>query len=410
MKKKVEDPRGKPEWELLHETPNSSVNKLFEIYATDKKKAKIVYSQDKKIYHNSRVVLFKWSNGDFKVVKITKRFGISITGKMYSSERPDISILYKDKKFYRIQGKNIVQLNYFGLIGFLGCFSGYNKEKETSCYQWLENKFGWLRYIREDPQTFGELCFNTIIRYKLFNPKSALRHMYGCPYPIAQIVRLSNTGYRPNDYLKVWKETKKHLINIENLKVEFITSQYFRDSTLLASSLGKKVNCSWSLKRLKEEHDMWSKQVTSVLLEFELIRELNVAKVYREFANYSGYQLLTTNHDLITEGRLMNHCVATYVGSVDSGRSGIYRLNGYTLELVLSRPYQDIEIELAKERGVGQLLYVGQLKGHGNMSAPKELIEEVNSFVINFNKYEINEYLIEKNEIFLNEINVGLAF
>ena len=63
---------------------------------------------------------------------------------------------------------------------------------------------------------------------------------------------------------------------LENLKPEILNSPYFRDATKMASSLGKKVNCSWGLKRLKQEHDLYSKEIVKIILEFEeFIEECN---------------------------------------------------------------------------------------------------------------------------------------
>jgi hypothetical protein len=43
-------------------------------------------------------------------------------------------------------------------------------------------------------------------------------------------------------------EIMKVLKNVENLKVDFFNNEYFMDTCKMAGTLGKVVNCSWSLK------------------------------------------------------------------------------------------------------------------------------------------------------------------
>ena len=106
-----------------------------------------------------------------------------------------------------------------------------------------------------------------------------------------------------------------------------------------------------------------------VLLKYEVIRLLRVKNSFLEFGKYSGYRIFVTNHELIQDGIIMNHCVGTYSGSVDSGECGIYKVGDYTLEL--------------RHRSTG--LYLVQLMGFSNSLAPKEVIDEVNEKLRMFN-------------------------
>jgi hypothetical protein len=183
----------------------------------------------------------------------------------------------------------------------------------------------------------------------------------------------------------------------------------------MAQMVGEKVNCSWSLKRLTTEHDKWSKIVTQVLLESEPLIDLTVHPIFVEFAAHSGYTLLTTNHELISEGRNMNHCVGTYIEKVDNGECAIYDVNDYTLQLTVlefkeinvnsnyincyNAVLKDADIHKKRLRSNynitstpehdklikhGIWLHNNQFKGRFNKSAPNELYKEVEKKLLEF--------------------------
>ena len=264
-------------------------------------------------------------------------------------------------------------------------------------------RFGWLRNLIEIPEAH-HLSFNTVVGKKLFNRKAMFRHLFGCPYGVAEIILSRYKDYHVGDALKIWSQTKKVLINIDNLKVEFLASQYFKDACIMAESLGRKVNCSWGLKRLKSEHDQWAKEVTEIVLEFEPLLRLNVGGVFLDFANFSGLDIITTNHELIREGKTQNHCVGTYSNAVNSGRSGIYRVDGYTMELNFSSVYMEQDKILASSLKSSKLLKIAQIKGYRNSSPPKDLTDRMTMLVNSFNlNGEISKY-----EDVLKDMGLGI--
>jgi hypothetical protein len=248
-------------------------------------------------------------------------------------------------------------------------------------YQFLASKFGWLRNIGEDTRLHG-LSFNVIMTKKLFNGKKALAHIYGVPYPVADVLSKNKSDYSPWNYLKMWKQMRRHLINIDNLKPEILNSHYFIDACRIGGQLGHKVNCSWSLRRLKEEHDKWSKEYDAIVMKYEPVIDLNIAQVYRDFAEFSGYPLLLTNHALINEGRLMRHCVGSYTSNVNAGNSGIMRVEGHTLEVAYRKQWVDGEYTPIKK------LVYNQLKGVSNANAPKDLDDGVKMMIDAFNEFK----------------------
>jgi hypothetical protein len=380
-KKKIEE-GDSPKMTVLAENGNSSLDRLIEVYKLDRRKAKILYDNNKNNngYMKSRICLFEYPNGDFRIVSLTRKHGFSVNAVIYSREKNNWSISYKQKtkSFYFCYGNtNIVKHLSLALL------NGYCQGDGGVAYNYLLTKFGWLRNIQET-NLAHVLSFTTIVRHKLYNEKAILRHIYGCPYPIAKMLSENHGSYSPWDFAKVWKQAKKVLINIENLKPEMVNSPYFIDSTKMASTLGRKINCSWGEKRLKQEHDDFNKEIINVVLEFEPLKYLNVSKVFLDFAEFSGYEILTTNHGLIEEGKRMKHCVGTYSSNVESGRSGIYRYSGRTLELCYDKPWNNPE---AKKQ-----VRIAQYQDYSNSTPPKELREEIQRMVDLFNENIVEEY------------------
>lgn len=383
VKKRKVKSRGDVKWTLLHEFTNDKIDTLFKLYENNKVDAKIFYHLNKGGLSRSRTVLFEYPNGDFSFILFRKTFSISKTSKMYSSENKLESITYcKDTGFYYIDnnGKRpmIQHLSYSTLNNFCEKFrvysmDGTNNSTNTvgkAILDYFNSRFGWLRNISEGE--FYNISLNTIVKHKLFNERLILRYLYKCPYPQAKFIHRIKGGM----YYRVWREMSKSLINIENLSYEFFTNGLFEDSCRFANMLDEKVNCSWSFKRLKVEHDKWNKVITRVLIENEPLRNLNIANIFEEFSRFSGFKILRTNIDLLEEGSRMRHCVGTYSSSVDSGYCCIYRVDGYTLEL--------------RHMSFNNQLMIGQYMDFGNVPAPSESLSKVTEAVSNFNDRNVD--------------------
>jgi hypothetical protein len=374
----------KPKWTLINEHKSNKFDTLFEIYAKDKAKAKVYYHLNKSVFLNVRKVLFEFPNGDFKFVIIHKTYGISCNNKMYSSEKTFESLIYKNKKFYHYNhqfSKGFVKaLNMNEVRMFLNNFGN-----DKVVLDYLISKFSWIRYIHED-YMFSTVNLNTVIAKKLYNQKAMLRHLYRCPYPVAKFIHVyCHSISSPSKYLKVWYEMRKRLINIENFKEEMFKHPMFNDTCRFSQMLDKTVNCSWGLKRLESEHNKWSKEVVKVILEFEPLIELKIHDVFIDFAKYSGFHMLKTNHELIAEGNAMNHCVGTYSENVNNDDCAIYRVYEHTLEV----------------RKNNKGLYIGQYMGYSNQPAPKEIYEKVNAII---KGYVSIDYQLECDNVFEGDL------
>src|ERR1035437_4076926 len=100
MKKKINlepDSKVKPSWRVFEESSSVEVDRLYRIYAQNHQKAKVIYTQNKKGFTQTRLLLFEWTNGDFKIIEVTKTYGISKNAVLYHREKTNWSIIYKKK-------------------------------------------------------------------------------------------------------------------------------------------------------------------------------------------------------------------------------------------------------------------------------------------------------------------------
>jgi hypothetical protein len=248
---------------------------------------------------------------------------------------------------------------------------------------------------------------NVIKTQKLFGMKDLNRHVMKVPNNIAKIVMESQsfqTLKNQGEPIKRWHSILKVLDNLENVTPELLNDHLFYDTCKMANTLGRKINCAWGAKRLREEHDKWSKEITRIVLDCEIEYDLNIRPIYKAFADFSGYRLLKTNKDMLGEGMLQHHCVGTYIDQVDKGQSAIFHVKGYTLQVnVLSLNWDTYQSRTEKvhphhisetynNKGLyekidpshDKALVNAQFKGKFNEQAPQELVDEVNKMMIDF--------------------------
>ena len=367
------------QYTLFSETRSEKMDWLLDVYKQDRYKARVLYYNTGSSYFIWRSVCFERTDGSFEICNFTRKFGISKTNVIYSREKKTSSLIYKNKKFYYRQGTMLKHAMYTDIT---------NNFKYA--LDFLTKKFPWLRNISENKHCHN-IALSTIMTYKLFNADKVLKHIYKVPTSVIKVLTDDYDGRHNIGYSqmpkKQWDRIKPYLINVENLKIDFIRNQYFQDTIEMAIKLDKRVNCSWSLNRLKTEHDIWSKELRVIMLEFEPLIDLEPAKIYHDFEAFTGYRLLTTNHDLIAEGQKNNHCVAGYVDSVRRGQCGIYQVSGYTLEVRYGVNYYS---DMSKNK---KTMVFSQLRGYKNADAPVKLNMVVKEYINAFNnKYNFVEY------------------
>jgi hypothetical protein len=384
------------DWFLIQESDITDINDLFALYKESPFEARVIYMMNKNKYVSTRVVKFIHGS-DFQIAVMQRTYGISKTNRIYNREICKGAISYSKGKFHLMKRfrnkKHIEQLTHLNLRTFLVevVGAGYDKHKEHAVYKMLVSEFGWIRFLDEN-YLLQQMCFNTVVNNKLYSLNTALRFLFKAPLPAIKVWIAAHDTYERPKVHKLWTELRKVLYNIENMRLEMVQDGLFLDTCRMAGTLNKRVNCSWSLKRLKLEHDKWGCEITQVILKHEKLRDLNISRVFLDFEAFSGYRLLRTNHEMIAEGIMQNHCVGTYSGQVDGGNTAIYHINGYTLQLTYGQNYYT-----TKSKG----LYNAQFRGPSNTLAPKELADAVSAKITEFNgeglEYEFAQ--INTNEL-----------
>ena len=388
----------KAKYTLLYETKNPSISKLYETYEKNPKLARVVYMTNKgniNDYTYTRMVLFEYGPKNFEVCIFRVSVGMSKTNKIYRSQKLLSRITCKDNKSWHISNRSVHHLTWGEVSSYISTEltnRGLDTKihEESLVYQAFRARFEWIDVIRVSG--FDALSFNTIIAKKLTSLNAIYRHIYKVPAKVGKEIERSRL-FQGVNITKKWCLIKDLLHNPMNIRVEMLDSEYFEDTCKMADMLGKKVNTSWSLRRLKEEHDAWALEITNYLFEGQEERPLKIRSEYKSFAELSGYELLLTNKDLVREGQRMKHCVANYSNNVDSGSCAIYHINGYTLELRLEdNKGSDIWQEKHKQKismsfDIGdRILKIQQFKGYKNVNAPEALFNEVVDKIIAFIK------------------------
>ena len=357
------------------------VDKLFRYYEKDRYLARVIYMNDSSGYENWKTVLFTEKNGHFSIVVFRRKFGISVTNRIYSHEKRVVTLTYNGKFWLIInnsnRGKIVTQATLNNLRMSMPNYGRGNHSVIEIILNKIQERYGWLRFIREGEILFN-VSLNTIVDKKLFSLKKALQHQYKTPLPVAKILK----KHSKNVYIvETFKFHLPYIENVESLKEEWLKNSevlhILHDTLKLAKTLDKKVNCSWSTRRLKEEHDKWSKILTDIIF-IDGDREMVITKTFLDFSKFSGYEIITTTKGMAYEGKKQNHCVASYVNKVENGSCGIYKVNEYTLEVVWT--YFNGK----------RVLKINQLRGYSNKSAPKYLEDEILAKIITFNSEELN--------------------
>ena len=372
MKYKVEkDEYFKDSSLLLLENKSEKINHLFVAYKKNRFHARVIYMNDTSNYSHQNLYLFNKENGDFSIVMFSKTYGISVTNKIYSHEKRLFSVIYKEGKFWCVNNMNKYKRGVKALTLFqISMLLGNDKVLDI-----LKERFTWVRFMCEH-NVLTNVSFNTIVNKKLYSLKKALKHEYGTTHPVAKIIH--NSASKKNSRYN-FKKMLNHLKNVEALKPDWLENEHsdlFLDSVHMAKILNKKINCSWSLRRLKEEHDNMSKDISEIIYH-ESDRELNIRAVFREFEEYSNFNMIKTTKGLYLEGKKQAHCVATYVNSVEHGRCAIYTFNEFT-------------VKIREHWKSSERLMLQQCKGYKNCEPPEHLKTFIQNKINSFNVIKVS--------------------
>lgn len=326
---------------------NPERERLEEIYKTDRELAGIVARNNPMSAYSSEVVIIDWEDGAITLRTQNSFFCVSRTNKAYFKRKVTAELVIRSNKIWYKFG-NSVKPAHWSFIAHITDFKNF-----------LLNKFSWMRFIAENSE-LHYLPFNSVIRHKLYSHSDCIKYIYKCNLPISKLLVENHINSKEWKYFLLTKT----LINIENLNAEFLQSnnnQLFADAIKMADILRKKINCGWSISRLKQEHDTWSKEITEIVASASN-RPLRIAPEFRKILEvYPDAKLIEDTKSLAFEGQNQKHCVASYSNNIDSGRCAIFHVKGYTMELAIS----------------GGRYVIRQFKGLRNVEAPRELKDEV---------------------------------
>ena len=425
---------------VLKEGGSSKVNQLFELYKQDRYKARVKYMSNPQGYSYNRLVIFEFGEKDFEITEFENKFGISVTNRIYSSQKKLNSLIYKKGKFYCINNngrkRGVTPMTFYGILSFIrSCESVGYVQPETEAllsskiFEFLVSRFPWIKTVSETEAAYA-LSFNTIMSKGLTGQKDLLRHVYKVPMNIINIIqkevtpiaehngrpyiRRSNRPRSIYDKLKQWKEISKILDGVQNLTEEVYHHVHFDDTCDMAKKLGRKINCRWGVKKLEQMHDEWAKDLRNILLDCEIEYMMKVRRPFYVLARDTGWKLLFTNKEMLVEGVRQSHCVGGYIDKVERGECAIFHIEGFTLQVGIERVAKipnkfttsvsisgnDISQEAIDRmllHDANQQMREGdekpkmyftfknlQFRGHKNCDPPAELVQRVNTILSSY--------------------------
>lgn len=353
---------------IILKTAQSNFDNFKKVFEQDVKKARI-FSLNREIKVHE-TVFFDKGIDNFQIIEQTIKYGVSVTLKRYSRKTINRKLSVNKNKFYTTVGRKTIPAKLTNLN---------SDEKKI-----FLKRFPWAQFIIDFKIN---LPLNTIYKHKLFNVKKAISYIYKCQYT-EKLKNLHMGGYfnfyteddqssrKMTKYMFIKKKIVDRFINLHLVNTElFADFEYLMDCSKMAESLDRKLDASWSNKRLTQEHDEMSNIITNVL--FEMNNEpLNIRQVYIDFNEFIGGGILKDTKSMSVEGIKQRHCVATYVNDVNSGMCAIFHIEGFTLEVKQPAWMSKIDLRLS------------QFLGYLNKPAPQELKDKVNNLINNFNKQQ----------------------
>lgn len=337
-------------YEVLHKT-EKNLSEFYKIYELDRLAAR-VYSLTKEVSEEENVVFHK-GNKEFDMVKRKRKHSVASTLKHYCSEKIENKFIIKPKSFYKISNKSAIPLTW----------NMFNYDKFFIDY--FEKQYHQFLFLKEN---HINISFNSVVKNKLYNLKDCLRYIYKTNYPNAKILHQYRSFFDGK-----CKNYFKSTIGLLNINEELFNlnqnEDLLRDSIQMAYKLNKKIDLSWSVKRLNKEHDDMSYEISKILQKCNN-KNLNIKENYLNFSNHSSIEIIKTTGDLTAEGILQHHCVANYESSINNGNCAIFRYKGYTLEI----------------GNIFGSLHLNQARGKYNCTPPNEILEEIDTKIKNYNE------------------------
>lgn len=340
---------------ILKSNSNKDFEHLLKIHKEDRNISRVLIKNNIHSYHVNKIVLFENENG-FSIIETSEQPRISINNKMYFVTISKTSYILKDNKFYTIRvsgkSKNIKPFSFADTT-------------DPIVIEEIVKRLPWTRFLIKNIFIANQICINTIIKNKLYSLNAVLKHIYKTNIVCAKF--MSDHNITARNFLLL----QKNSINFnETANITFFSGTHeIHDLFRMADVLNIKINCQWSDKRIKEEHDKMSKTITDIVLKAN-DRPLNLLP---EFFNLEELnpelRLLKTTKDMALEGEAQRNCVAGYTKQVEMYNGAIFHYKGYTTHLIK----RDNKIEIS------------QIKGLRNSEADEKTVEELSNFLQTIN-------------------------
>lgn len=155
-----------------------------------------------------------------------------------------------------------------------------------------------------------------------------------------------------------------------------------------AQILGRQIDFTWSPRRMRQEHDDWTKEIMEVEIKTMEDSTATCTLPFLEF-KHPGVKLLTTKKEIFTEGKEMSHCVYTnYWASVNAGNYLVYQVDFYGERATLGVNLYDRNITF------------NQCYRKGNQAVSHQLKQFVDDFI-----QKLSDWAKENNILKLNYIH-----
>lgn len=168
--------------------------------------------------------------------------------------------------------------------------------------------FEWLAKEGFYPNWLTKGLLEKVLRGKVTNPTEACKYLIGAyRWPKTTSPELLRRFIKNKDSKPVLLTralVAKDLNAVLSLKDE---PEFIGDLVKQALVLDKKVDFTWSDKRVRAEHDGWTKAIMA--LELELFEDEPLS--YGTLELPGGVQLLSTKKEVFCEGTAMSHCIYT---------------------------------------------------------------------------------------------------
>ena len=254
------------------------------------------------IYYSCNTLVFKKSKNSYYLQSKAKDgFTIDEKGKM--------------KVWY---GKNIFQLPHIDKV-----FEYFN--------------FNWLTSHKIYPYITKSI-FEKMVAGKITNTTDIIKAYFkamrinASPALFLRTLNLSSITLSKTDFLRQASVAKdvNHLIEYlhdNQLCQDYTKHQIFNDMIQEAQILGKKIDYTWSLNKLKEVHKEWTEEIMKV--EIDSLEDVSVDGIeYFDKFTPNGFKLLKTQKEVFAEGSRMKHCVYTaYWNTIKNGHYIAYHID-----------------------------------------------------------------------------------